>query len=207
MSNFFNLFPRTLYKIDQSNDLDTVINLTANFSILQKSIDATQAYFDYVISEGDTPEIVSYKIYNDPEYHWLIMRINGIMNLNTDWPLTYSQLMESIDHLYGITWAQTNYKTYYKIETRTLVKTGESIEEYATIDADTYASLTPSTTQYTLTNGTVMQVDITKERFTYFDTEVQLNENKRNIRVIKAEYKNAIKDELERVLLNGWNIK
>jgi hypothetical protein len=203
MSNFFNLFPRTLYKIDQSNDLDTVINLTANFSILQKSIDATQAYFDYVISEGDTPEIVSYKIYNDPEYHWLIMRINGIMNLNTDWPLTYSQLMESIDHLYGITWAQTNYKTYYKIETRTLVKTGESIEEYATIDADTYASLTPSTTQYTLTNGTVMQVDITKERFTYFDTEVQLNENKRNIRVIKAEYKNAIKDELERVLLNG----
>jgi len=203
MSNFFNLFPRTLYKIDQSNDLDTVINLTANFSILQKSIDATQAYFDYVISEGDTPEIVSYKIYNDPEYHWLIMRINGIMNLNTDWPLTYSQLMESIDHLYGITWAQTNYKTYYKIETRTLVKTGESIEEYATIDADTYASLTPSTTQYTLTDGTVMQVDITKERFTYFDTEVQLNENKRNIRVIKAEYKNAIKDELERVLLNG----
>ena len=203
MSNFFNLFPRTLYKIDQSNDLDTVINLTANFSILQKSIDATQAYFDYVISEGDTPEIVSYKIYNDPEYHWLIMRINGIMNLNTDWPLTYSQLMESIDHLYGITWAQTNYKTYYKIETRTLVKTGESIEEYATIDADTYASLTPSTTQYTLTNGTVMRVDITKERFTYFDTEVQLNENKRNIRVIKAEYKNAIKDELERVLLNG----
>jgi len=203
MSNFFNLFPRTLYKIDQSNDLDTVINLTANFSILQKSIDATQAYFDYVISEGDTPEIVSYKIYNDPEYHWLIMRINGMMNLNTDWPLTYSQLMESIDHLYGITWAQTNYKTYYKIETRTLVKTGESIEEYATIDADTYASLTPSTTQYTLTNGTVMQVDITKERFTYFDTEVQLNENKRNIRVIKAEYKNAIKDELERVLLNG----
>jgi hypothetical protein len=203
MSNFFNLFPRTLYKIDQSNDLDTVINLTANFSILQKSIDATQAYFDYVISEGDTPEIVSYKIYNDPEYHWLIMRINGMMNLNTDWPLTYSQLMESIDHLYGITWAQTNYKTYYKIETRTSVKTGESIEEYATIDADTYASLTPSTTQYTLTNGTVMQVDITKERFTYFDTEVQLNENKRNIRVIKAEYKNAIKDELERVLLNG----
>ena len=203
MSNFFNLFPRTLYKIDQSNDLDTVINLTANFSILQKSIDATQAYFDYVISEGDTPEIVSYKIYNDPEYHWLIMRINGIMNLNTDWPLTYSQLMESIDHLYGITWAQTNYKTYYKIETRTLVKTGESIEEYATIDANTYASLTPSTTQYTLTNGTAMKVDITKERFTYYDTEVQLNENKRNIRVIKAEYKNAIKDELERVLLNG----
>jgi hypothetical protein len=131
------------------------------------------------------------------------MRINGMMNLNTDWPLTYSQLMESIDHLYGITWAQTNYKTYYKIETRTSVKTGESIEEYATIDADTYASLTPSTTQYTLTNGTVMQVDITKERFTYFDTEVQLNENKRNIRVIKAEYKNTIKDELERVLLNG----
>ena len=203
MSLFFNNFPKTYYKIDNSNELDTVTNITANFSILNSSINATQGYYDYTISEGDTPEIVAYKVYGDAEYHWLIMRINGIMNLNTDWPLTYSQLMESIDSLYGLTYAQTNYKTNYKIETRTLIKTGESIEEYVTIDANTYASLTPSSTQYTLSDGTAMKVDITKERFTYYDTEVQLNENKRNIKLIKAEYKNTIKDELEKVLLNG----
>ena len=203
MSNFFNFFPRTLYKIDESNDLDTIINLTANFSILQQSIDATQAYFDYVISEGETPEIIAHKIYGDAEYHWLIMRVNGIMDIKTDWPLTYAQLMQMIEKTYGISWAQTNYKTHYKVETRTMVKSGDEFEEYVTIDADTYASLTPSSTQYVLTNGSAMVVNITKERFSYYDTEVQLNERKRGLRIIKPEYKNAIRDELEKVLLNG----
>ena len=203
MSNFFNFFPRTLYKIDESNDLDTIINLTANFSILQQSIDATQAYFDYVISEGETPEIIAHKIYGDAEYHWLIMRVNGIMDIKTDWPLTYAQLMQMIEKRYGISWAQTNYKTHYKVETRTMVKSGDEFEEYVTIDADTYASLTPSSTQYVLTNGSAMVVNITKERFSYYDTEVQLNERKRGLRIIKPEYKNAIRDELEKVLLNG----
>jgi hypothetical protein len=203
MSNFFSLFPRTLYKIDNSNELSTAVNLTTNFSILNRSIDATQGYFDYVISEGDTPEIVAYKIYGNAEYHWLIMRINGIMNLNTDWPLTYSQLMDSIESLYGISWAQTNYINHYKVETRTLINTNEQAEEYVSIDADTYASLSPTSTQYTLPDGTIMKVDISKERYSYYDSEVQLNENKRNIRLLKPEYKNAIRDELEKVLLNG----
>jgi len=203
MSNFFSLFPRTLYKIDNSNELSTAVNLTTNFSILNRSIDATQGYFDYVISEGDTPEIVAYKIYGNAEYHWLIMRINGIMNLNTDWPLTYSQLMDSIEALYGISWAQTNYINHYKVETRTLINTNEQAEEYVSIDADTYASLSPTSTQYTLPDGTIMKVDISKERYSYYDSEVQLNENKRNIRLLKPEYKNAIRDELEKVLLNG----
>jgi hypothetical protein len=203
MSNFFNFFPRTLYKIDESNDLDTIINLTANFSILQQSIDATQAYFDYVISEGETPEIIAHKIYGDAEYHWLIMRVNGIMDIKTDWPLTYAQLMQMIEKTYGISWAQTNYKTHYKVETRTMVKSGDEFEEYVTIDADTYASLTPSSTQYVLPNGSAMVVNITKERFSYYDTEVQLNERKRGLRIIKPEYKNVIRDELEKVLLNG----
>jgi hypothetical protein len=203
MSTFFNLFPKTLYKIDNSNELDTVTNLTANFSILNSSINATQGFFDYTISEGDTPEIVAHKIYGDSEYHWLIMRINGIMDVKTDWPLTYSQLMDSIEDLYGITYAQTNYKTHYKIERKTLVKTGDYLEEYVTIDADTYASLAPISTFYTLPDGTSMQRNITKERFSYYDTEVQLNENKRSIRLVKPEYKNLILSELERVLSNG----
>jgi hypothetical protein len=203
MSTFFNLFPKTLYKIDNSNELDTVTNLTANFSILNSSINATQGFFDYTISEGDTPEIVAHKIYGDSEYHWLIMRINGIMDVKTDWPLTYSQLMETIDDIYGLTWSQTNYKTHYKIERKTLVKTGDYLEEYVTIDADIYANLSPSSTFFTLPDGTSMQRNITKERFSYYDTEVQLNENKRSIRLVKPEYKNLILSELERVLSNG----
>ena len=200
MSNFFNFFPKTYYKIDDSNDVDTVTNITTNFSILNSSINSTQGYYDYTISEGDTPEIVAYKIYGNAEYHWLIMRINGIMNLNTDWPLAYSQLMDSIEKTYGIAWAQTNYKTYYKIEKKLLVKTGDYLEEYVTIDATTYSSLAPISTFYTLPDGTSMQLTIDKERFTYYDHEVITNEKKRNIRLVKPEYKETILAELQRVL-------
>ena len=149
MSDFFSNFPTTLYKNDETDNLDTVTNLTANFTIYNSIVLNSSSYYDYVISEGDTPETVSYKIYGNAEYHWLIMRVNGIMDIKTDWPLTYSQLMDTIEKTYGLAWAKTHYYDYYKLETRTLIKTGEINEEYVTIDASTYSSLTPSTTQYT----------------------------------------------------------
>ena len=203
MSDFFSNFPTTLYKNDETDNLDTVTNLTANFTIYNSIVSNSSSYYDYVISEGDTPETVSYKIYGNAEYHWLIMRVNGIMDIKTDWPLTYSQLMDTIEDTYGLAWAKTHYYDYYKLETRTLVKTGEINEEYVTIDASTYSSLTPSTTQYILPDGTAMRVVITKLRRTYYDYMMELNESKRTIRVIKAEYKDRIHSELQRVLRNG----
>jgi hypothetical protein len=50
----------------------------------------------YVVVEGDTPEIVSYKFYGTPLYHWVVLIVNDIVNPREEWPLSENQLINKI---------------------------------------------------------------------------------------------------------------
>jgi hypothetical protein len=53
--------------------------------------------------------------------------------------------------------------------------------------------------------GIQYKVDIVKSTKTYYDYEIEYNETKRTINLLKPEYINAVKDELKRVF--GREIK
>lgn len=38
------------------------------------------------VKDNETPELLSYKLYGSTEYHWVLLTINNIINVNTDWP-------------------------------------------------------------------------------------------------------------------------
>jgi hypothetical protein len=46
----------------------------------------------YLVLDGETPEMVSNKFYNNPLYHWVILLINGITDPRTEWVMTDRQL-------------------------------------------------------------------------------------------------------------------
>ena len=50
--------------------------------------DIASLLIPYLVSDGETPELVSNKFYNTPEYHWVILLINGITNPRTEWPIS-----------------------------------------------------------------------------------------------------------------------
>jgi hypothetical protein len=50
----------------------------------------------YIVVEGDTPEIVSYKFYGTPLYHWVVLIVNDIVNPREEWPVSEKQLLEKI---------------------------------------------------------------------------------------------------------------
>ncbi len=56
---------------------------------------------EYTIKDGETPELLSYKLYNTPNYHWIIIIINSIVNLNTDWPLSYNNFLDYVNTKYN----------------------------------------------------------------------------------------------------------
>lgn len=65
------------------------------------------AYFEYLIQEGETPEVVADKIYSDVNLFWVILMFNDIQDVNEDWPLDHSSLMRYVkakykNDLYGI---------------------------------------------------------------------------------------------------------
>ena len=99
------------------------------------------------IRDGDTPEILSYKLYGTPEKHWIILLMNDIVDPLFDWPLKQQNVINFVNSKYsanasvgqtGYEWAASNIHSYYKIETQTMNSNGQqNISKYQ-IDANTY---------------------------------------------------------------------
>jgi formylmethanofuran dehydrogenase subunit E-like metal-binding protein len=68
------------------------------------------------------------------------------------------------------------------------------------IDANTYANVTTSLNSYTLQDGTTITQRVTKETQSYYQYEVDLNETKRTIKLIKPEFVPAIEKEFKKVI-------
>lgn len=90
MSRFFDRFPKTLYDIGKGtgvSNYQSVTNITFRIGIIKEVLNNISSYYKYSIREGDTPEILAEKIYNNPEAHWIILYANDIYDPHTDWPM------------------------------------------------------------------------------------------------------------------------
>jgi hypothetical protein len=67
------------------------------------------------------------------------------------------------------------------------------------LDANTYANTIISTDTKTLKDGTTIKLDVTKETKTYYDYEIEVNESKRTINLLKPEFVPAVESELKKV--------
>ena len=213
MAKFFNFFPKTLYNIDDSRGIDSITNLTVNFSFDENILESAVLYYKYDIQDGETPEIIAHKVYGSSEKHWIILKMNGVYDVNNDWVLDYTSLVESINLKYsnvatsfgqtGIEWAKANTHSYYLVETRTLTTSNERTVDEIQIDANTYANVIVSTSNYTLPDGNPLTLSINKKQKTYYEYELEENEKKRSIKILKPEYISPIETEFREIMRNG----
>jgi hypothetical protein len=205
MSKFFNYFPKTVYSLDNTNNVDAVTSIVSRFSFENSFRDNTSVYYEYNIQDSDTPEIIASKFYGDSEKHWVVLMLNQIIDPQFDWPLDQRTIISFITEKYsanasvgqsGINWAQANIHSYYKVETRTTNSTNTELQTKLQIDANTYANVAATTTNLTLEDGNSITIKVSKETKSYYDYEVEQNETKRTIKLLKPEFVSPIEDEL-----------
>ena len=216
MANFFNHYPSTYYSNETNpSSLDVVTNIIARFGFQSDIKDNTTSFYEYQIKDSDTPEIIASKIYSDPEKHWVVLLFNDIIDPQFDWPLDQRTLITYNNDKYtangathspyqtGIQWAQDagNVKAYYKTVTRLSSKsTQNKIVEKIEIDANTHTNLPVTSTTYTLQDGSRVTETISKTTQTYYDYEVDLNESKRSIKLLKPEYVESVFEEFKDII-------
>jgi len=208
MSKYFNFFPKTLYTTDAKN-ADVVNNITSRFNFEETFKNNTAVCYEYDIQDSDTPEIIAAKFYGDSERHWIILLFNDILDPQFDWPMDYRTLISFIDEKYsasanvnqsGSNWAQSDTKTYYKIEKRTTISTNTITMNEIEVDANTYANVTVSSSNVTLADGYIITIAVSKDTQSYYDYEMELNEAKRKIKLLKPEFVGNIESEFRRVI-------
>ena len=211
MAGYFSRFPKIYFSTNDGQSVDRITNIMAKFSLNEAIKENTAVYYEYDITESDTPEIVAHKMYGSSSKHWVVLMMNNIVDPQYEWPLTTITLNNYIDAKYstadyansnttgaGLTYAQSNVHSYYKVITTTIPNGSKIVNEYQ-VDANTYANVTVSTSSVTLADNNVITIATSKDTKTYYDYEIEQNENKRKIKLLKPEFVSTLEDEIKRV--------
>ena len=69
---------------------------------LRTGLSSGMFLFDnYDVVDGERPEDIAFKLYGDPELHWVILMTNNITDRYYQWPLTQPQFQEYLKDKYG----------------------------------------------------------------------------------------------------------
>ena len=97
---FFSSFPTIPYDSVCNGDFKMVTNLLKRVSIRSK-VKANVSVFDtYDIKEGETPEMIADKLYDDPQLHWIVLMMNNITDRYHQWPKNNNQFLAFIGDKY-----------------------------------------------------------------------------------------------------------
>ena len=176
MANYFRNLPKVRYDINgaEPNKYLNVTNIMKRISFKPSVIEDITDYYPYRVKDGERPDILSFQQYGSVAYAYLIMLINDIYDPLFDWPLTSQQFEKYLTSKYGsVSSAMGTTKYYYQIIRAEVARTGtsERIPEVKFIvDQTTYDALDTGdrTTQ------------------TQYEWEDELNDNKRDIKLIDA---------------------
>jgi hypothetical protein len=216
ISPFFNNFPKIAYDIQgkQLSNYDIATNIFFRIHVMRSILDNISVYYEHIIRDYDTPEILAEKVYNDSGAHWIILMANQIVDPQYDWPLNDRNFNKYITKKYGsIANAKTQIHHYEKVITRTEELTGVVTETRFVINKSKLTSNTPDVpydyydnlpeTQevntYNLENNRTITEIIRRDAISCYDYEQQVNEKRRTIRIIKPEYYPQIMDEMRKL--------
>jgi hypothetical protein len=241
MGKFFDSFPLTRYSISNFKypDYYLVTNILFRTAIIKEVLSNSSSYIQYVVRDGDTPDILAAKIYDDPEAHWIILYANDMIDPQYDWPLTTSTFYNYMVDKYRtaaeedignpledyevIAWTQdltnpNSFHHYEKVvkqvntaarvesEVRYVVNKSKLTDNTPTVPFDYYDDLADEQDVVPIdldVDGQTVIQTIYRNAVTYYDYESELNETKRNIKIIKKEFYPQVIREFDAITRNS----
>ena len=188
--SFFKNYP--IKELKQDGITKNIVDLSRYVRSSNDLLLKKYEYYDYNITGSERPDQVSHKVYGSVDFYWVILITNNIRNIWTDWPLGQTAFDGYIVKKYGSV-AAAQASTYrniaqqdiYKASTASLpeliIANGEVID--ATTISDYSLVGSPSNTDYRITSD--------------YEREIDLNNAKRKIKLVKKNLLSAISDELK----------
>jgi hypothetical protein len=152
------------------------------------------AFFEkYKIVGDERPDNVAYKIYNDSTLDWVVLLSNNIINVQAEWPLSQQEFDDYLLGKYG------NYDTLYG-----------GIHHYETVEVKNSNDvvIVPEGLQvqkdYSVTYYDYYQDSLVTENpireITNYEYEEKMENNKRNIYVLKPIYLGIVLNDTEEIM-------
>jgi len=177
MSEFFSSIPN-IYVADPSKETVptnyvAIKNLFRRAKVVPNYFEDATFFEKYSIPQDEKPYHVAHNIYGSAKYEWVILIMNDITNVYTQWPLTNYELESKVRDLYGTAANETRY--WRTIQHKN--PEGKIIIEGGLIVPPNYVPKVPAGTPLPPPN-------MYKEPVSNYIYELELNESKRDIYLI-----------------------
>lgn len=153
-------------------------------------------YTTYIVSDGERPDQISYDLYGDEQYYWIILQINNIIDYYNQWPLSNKELEEYSQKKYGGLPGSQEIHHYETVETYD--ESGNFVLPGGLEVPSDYIYYYPDKP------GSSVTLSSLPAQVTNFTYERRINEEKQQIFILKSRY---ISDYVREVKKRGFDIK
>tara|TARA_B100001057_G_scaffold84242_1_gene80088 strand:+ start:7400 stop:7954 length:555 start_codon:yes stop_codon:yes gene_type:complete len=98
--SYFEILPKIYYDSKGDGKFDLLTNIMTRVKLRDDVKNDIFAYDYYDIQDGETPEMIAHKYYNDPELHWTILIANNITDYYSEWPMSVQRFEEFVNDKY-----------------------------------------------------------------------------------------------------------
>jgi len=77
--SFFQQFPTIDYDLQETNQFSKRFDIFRHVDVSTTQSDEFTSYLYYQVKDGERPDIVSYKLYDTPDYYWTFFVINDFL--------------------------------------------------------------------------------------------------------------------------------
>ena len=153
------------------------------------------AFFDkYSIIGNDRPDNVAYKVYNDSSLDWVILLSNNIVNIQTEWPLTQQEFDTYLLSKYSD--YNTLYNGVHHYETKEVLNS----QGVRIVPAGLQVPKNYSVSYYDYFLGQQIDTGNIAVPVTNYDYENKVENDKRNIFILKPRYLNVVFDDMDDIM-------
>ena len=106
MSNYFKQLPDLLYLDRENKEIRTYAkakNLFRRIKLRSISTEQLANFQFYNVINGERPDQVAFKFYDDPSLDWVVLLTNNIINVQTEWPMDNKSFERYLEDKYGDT--------------------------------------------------------------------------------------------------------
>lgn len=162
---------------------------------LREDIFQNLAFFEkYKIVGDDRPDNVAFEVYDDASLDWIVLLSNNVLNVQTEWPLPQTDFDRFVLDKYGD--YDTLYNSIHHYETEE-VKNSQGVTIVPAglqVDASYSLSYYDFFIDQQITTGNI-SIPVTN-----YEYEEKIDDNKRNIFLLKPRYLNIVFDDMDDIM-------
>ena len=151
--------------------------------------DRATAFTKYSVIGDERPDQVADNFYNDSTLDWVVLTTNNIVHVRDEWPMGNQDFLTYLNGKY----TEAQLANIHHYETKVIRDSNGKLIQPSGLTV-------PSNHSISFVDNGVLREESSLTSFTFLEHETNVNDNKRNINILRPEYLNFFLESFEEIM-------